>query len=173
MPEGKDAAIVTILLVLCSTSSSIAIGAISCPWENHFLGSEVQTMAHRYRIFVSFLFIIQSAILLPNVSCGARSTPDSSRNGSHVSSSNPTPGTSASQASPSPTDNEGQSSIRKVDFKNFIYPWYPSYLKPPHGTRQIALHDGKFEVERDEKRLLDNLALELEDVSYADLSGSG
>jgi hypothetical protein len=66
-----------------------------------------------------------------------------------------------------------QNGIRKVDFKNFKYSWYPSYLKPAQGKREISLRDGKFEIERDEQHGIDNLILELQDVSYVDLAGDG
>lgn len=61
--------------------------------------------------------------------------------------------------------------IRSVDFKNFPYPWYPSFLKPPAGKSQVMLSEGKFEIERDERQGFDNLALELQDVSYVELIG--
>src|SRR5437879_8115945 len=72
------------------------------------------------------------------------------------------------QATPSPT---APGTIRDVDFKNFTYPWYPSYLKSPYGSRRVALKDGKFEVEQNQKAGIWYLLLELDDVSYADLTG--
>jgi hypothetical protein len=129
-------------------------------------------MAARYKVFLSVLFIIQSVNLLLSISCGARTTGDDSRNGSHLSSSSPTPDTSAAQNSSSSTKIGEESPIRYIDFKNLTYPWYPSFLKHAQ-AREITLHDGKFEEERDEKRGLNNLALQLQNVTFADLSGKG
>ena len=128
-------------------------------------------MPARYKMCLAVLFTIQSVSLL-SVSCGARTT-DSSRDGSHFSSSKPTPGNSAAaQNSPSSTKSGEESPIRQVDFKNMTYAWYPSFLKHSQ-AREITLHDGKFEEERDEKRGLNNLVLQLENVTFADLSRDG
>jgi hypothetical protein len=53
------------------------------------------------------------------------------------------------------------------------YSWYPSFLRSPQAERKVTLHDGGFEIERDEKRGLNNLTLRLDNVTYADLSGKG
>jgi hypothetical protein len=61
--------------------------------------------------------------------------------------------------------------IRKVDFKNFTYPWYPSDYTPPHGDRKITLRDGEMKV--DAVKNIDRLRAGLPNVSYADLTGDG
>lgn len=69
-------------------------------------------------------------------------------------------------AGPSPS-----SPIRKIDFKNFTYPWYPTDYPPPHGERKITLRDGEMKV--DAPRNIDRLRAGLANVSYADLTGDG
>jgi hypothetical protein len=61
--------------------------------------------------------------------------------------------------------------IRQINFKNFTYPWYPSYLKAASRSREVTLQDGKFEVREDAKAGIRYLLLELDDVSYTDLLG--
>ncbi len=112
------------------------------------------------------LLLMVFLMLLAIVSCHARAT-DSEQNAA--------PAQRPSVNDPSPAASsflrqEKDHGIRQVDFRNFTYPWYPSYLKPPQGERQITLRDGKFEIERDENRGIDNLILELQDVSYVDLT---
>jgi hypothetical protein len=65
------------------------------------------------------------------------------------------------------------SNIQTVNFKNFTYPWYPSYLKAPYGSREVTLKDGKSETVEDEKTGIKYLLLELDDVFYADLTKKG
>jgi len=60
---------------------------------------------------------------------------------------------------------------RRVDFKNFTYPWYPSFLKSR--SREVTLKDGKLEIDGDRQSGIGNLSLELDDVSYVNLRGEG
>src|SRR5437588_7794847 len=59
--------------------------------------------------------------------------------------------------------------IRRIDFKNFTYPWYPTDYSRPQGERKITLRDGEMKVEgvKNTDRLWSSLA----NVSYADLTG--
>lgn len=65
------------------------------------------------------------------------------------------------------------SSIRDVDFKNTTYPWYPSYLNAPDNRRELKLQNGAFEIKENEHIGMKNLHVELENVTYADMSGRG
>lgn len=116
------------------------------------------------------LLLIVFLMLLANVSCRARTT-EAERKA--TSAASPSFNNSSPTASSFAGQEAEQNGIRQVDFKNFNYPWYPSYLKPPQGKRQISLRGGKFEIERDEQQGIDNLVLELQDVSYVDLANDG
>jgi hypothetical protein len=116
--------------------------------------------------------VAQMLVVALNLSCGS---PAAKRSDSNVvasvsqnSASNKTPNNS--QTLSSQPQEKDPSSIRSLDFKNFTYPWYPSYLKAPHGSREVSLRDGKFEIAEDKQAGIDNLILELDNVSYADLT---
>jgi hypothetical protein len=109
------------------------------------------------------LFIIGLAISIASLSltvaCGGGSL-DSPAIGAATPNRTATP-------TPAPTPNpEG---IRAVDFRNHTFPWYPSFLKS--ASREITLSDGKLEIEEDRRAGIANLSLELEDISYAKLTG--
>jgi len=70
-----------------------------------------------------------------------------------------------------PTAGQQLSSIRQVNFKDFTYPWYPSFLTPPLDSREVTLRNGKFAVEEDQSKGIRFLTLELDDVSYENLTG--
>lgn len=121
----------------------------------------MQTMFLEHRLLFVVIFAA-STMSMVNWSCSSRSTaPDSS-----ASYNLSTP-----QESPSPTPNEQSGSIRGVDFRNFVYPWYPSFLKS--SSREVTLHDGKLEIDEDRKAGIANLSLNLEDVSYVSLRDRG
>jgi hypothetical protein len=63
-----------------------------------------------------------------------------------------------------------RAAIEKIDFKNFTFPWYPSYLKSPYGARSIQLSDGEFEVKQDQARGIEWLSVSLANVSYINLA---
>jgi hypothetical protein len=107
-----------------------------------------------------------------SVACSIRGTIVPASNSSYNGKSNSTVLATNNQrnsdkgAAPSRT-------VRSIDFKNFTYPWYPSFLKPPTGVRELRLQDGKFEVDEDKLAQIANFIVELEDVSYVDLLGTG
>ena len=114
----------------------------------------------------SFVLCAAAVIAISTWACGRRSTAGGRSNGSSVQNVN----NSTSQASASPAKNKPDG-IRDVNFKNFTYPWYPSFLKST--SREVTLHDGKLEIEEDRKAGIANLSLELDDVSYVNLRGDG
>lgn len=118
------------------------------------------------------LFVLCTAevIAMLTLSCGAQGTAGGTRSDAH-SPSTQTANSSSLQPSPSPTQNKEPSAIRDVDFKNFTYPWYPSFLKS--SSREVPLRDGKLEIEEDRQAGIGNLSLELADVSYVDLKADG
>lgn len=117
------------------------------------------------RMSISLVLCMVQAVAVLNVSCTAGGT----RSNSYSVPSGPK---SSPQALPSPTQKQ-TSPIRDVDFKNFTYTWYPIHLKAPHHSRKVSLRDGKFEVVENKQAGIDNLILELDDVSYVDLTGDG
>jgi hypothetical protein len=112
----------------------------------------------------SFVLWAAAVMAMSTSSCGTRSTADESSSGSPMQTANGSP----AQLSPSPRQNKTDA-IRDVDFKNFTYPWYPSFLKSR--WRELTLHDGKLEIEEDRQTGIENLSLELDDVSYVNLRG--
>jgi len=116
------------------------------------------------------LSLIVVLMLLAIVSCRSQTTPAQQN---VASTTRPSVSDSSPTCSSFVRTQAEQNGIRQIDFKNFTYPWYPSYLKPPQDKRQISLRDGKFEIERDEQHAIDNLLLELQDVSYVDLAKDG
>jgi hypothetical protein len=70
-------------------------------------------------------------------------------------------------------EKEVPNSVRDIDFGNFTYSWYPSYLNPPDGRRELKLQNGKFDAKEDMHSDVKNLHVEFENVSYADLAGDG
>src|SRR5712692_5706548 len=120
---------------------------------------------------VCFLCVAQVVLAISTASCdtsGARrsSSPIVPAASQSPSTNNVNSPPAQATASPSPS-----SSIRKVDFKNFTYPWYPSGYPAPHGERKITLRDGEMKV--DAVKNIDRLRAGLPNVSYADLTGDG
>lgn len=117
-----------------------------------------------------FLLILSTVALLAvsTLSCETRSTAD--RPPDAYSSPIQNANDSMSQTLPSPAQSKAIG-IRDVDFKNFTYPWYPSFLKAR--SRDVTLHDGKLEIEEDRRAGIANLSLQFDDVSHADLTGDG
>jgi hypothetical protein len=114
---------------------------------------------------LTILCLMQLVITLLAVSCRTSYVSRANEDGNiQRSNSNQTP-TSISE--------KPLTGIRQINFKNFTYPWYPSYLKAPSRSREVTLQDGKFEVGEDAKKGIRYLILELDDVSYADLLGDG
>jgi hypothetical protein len=115
-----------------------------------------------------FLFVLWAAAVMAmsTSSCGSRSTVGETSSSPSMQTAN----SSSLQPSPSPTSKQ-PNAIRDVDFKNFTYPWYPSFLKSR--SREVTLHDGKLEIEEDRQAGIGNLSLELNDVSYVNLRGDG
>lgn len=72
-----------------------------------------------------------------------------------------------------PTPSSTKSSIRLVDFANFTYQWYPHFLKPPLGRREMRLDNGHFEVGLDRQDEMRPVSVDLEHVHYADLTSDG
>ncbi len=119
---------------------------------------------------VWFLCLAQALLVLTATSC---STSGAGRNNSLIvptASQSPSPDNIKSPpqatATPSPL-----SPIRKFDFKNFTYPWYPTGYTPPRGERKITLRNGEMKV--DSVKNTDRLWASLANVSYADLTGDG
>ncbi len=151
-----------------SETSSSAIEAISVMFMA--TGKE-QLRAHIDRLG-RFLCIAQVVLALTTVSCDTRSSGAGRNNSASVPTASPSPSMSIVKnptqviANPSPA-----SPIRKIDFKNFTYPWYPTDYTPPHGERKITLRDGEMKV--DAAKNTDRLWASLANVSYADLTGDG
>jgi hypothetical protein len=113
-----------------------------------------------------------------NVSCSSENPLSGIGRDPHpASSAIPSPSPIQTANSPSnqipfsSSQNKRSGLIQDVDFKNFTYPWYPSYLKSPSSVREVTLRDGKFEIDEDERTGIKNLNLELEDSSFVDLTG--
>jgi hypothetical protein len=119
---------------------------------------------------IRFLGITQLALLMVTLSCDRQS--NGAGRVSSVSAPTVTP-SAAPIPAPVETINEQspESGIRKIDFKNFTYPWYPSGYAPPGGERRITLHNGEMKVEA--AKNTDRLWASLANVSYADLTGDG
>lgn len=132
------------------------------------------------RGYLLTLLLVALALVGLGVSCRPVSNAGSTNADSQViesgkprtASSMPSTNNSSPQALPSQSMKQSNN-IRIVEFKNFTYPWYPSYLKSPYGSRKVTLKDGKFETVEDEKAGIKYLLLELDDVSYADLTKKG
>lgn len=121
---------------------------------------------------VYFLGIALIVLALTTVSCDTRSNGAGRNNSAPVPAASPSPSMSIVKNPPTVTANPSAvSPIRKIDFKNFTYPWYPTDYTPPHGERKITLRDGDMKV--DAAKNTDRLWASLANVSYADLTGDG
>ena len=120
-----------------------------------------------------FLVCAQLAVSIITFSCGAssRHTQNTSSGGGDrhtpVAESSKT-GVARPSVSPEKTDASDR--IRQIDFANFTYPWYPSFLQPPQGRRKVTLRNGRFEIDQTERKITP-VALSLGQVRYADLTG--
>lgn len=128
--------------------------------------------AHVDRL-VSLICIAQIVLALTSVSCNIRSSGAGRSNSVNVpAAASPSPSISIVKNPPPVTANPSAvSPIRKIDFKNFTYPWYPTDYTPPHGKRKITLRDGEMKV--DAAKNTDRLWASLANVSYAELTGDG
>ena len=61
--------------------------------------------------------------------------------------------------------------IRKVDFANFTYDWYPKGLHSANKSSSVTLQNDKFEFEPKEGETRSPLLLTLENISYYDFNG--
>lgn len=123
-----------------------------------------------------FLCLAQIVLAVTITSCNTRSSGAGRTNSPVVPAASQNPptnniGSPLAQAPASPSLNSPSSPIRKVDFKNFTYPWYPTGYVPPNGRRQIRLQSGEMKVEA--AKNTDRLWASLANVSYADLTGDG
>lgn len=119
-----------------------------------------------------FLCIAQVVLALTTVSCDTRSSGAGRNNSPSVPTPSPSPSMSMVKNPTQVIANPSSASpIRKIDFKNFTYPWYPTDYTPPHGERKITLRDGEMKV--DAAKNTDRLWASLANVSYADLTGDG
>jgi hypothetical protein len=126
------------------------------------------------------VFLILFLIINPNLSCN---------HGSANQNISTAANTSAEKTSPSPHANieknanqsvstkentsTQQNQIHSVDFKNFIYPWYPEGCAPDYKKRKITLKDGEFVVYADYPKKIENVWITLDDVSYIDVTHDG
>jgi hypothetical protein len=134
-------------------------------------GKEKLRAAHVDRL-VWLICIAQIMLALTSVSCDIRSNGAGRNNTANVPTASPSPSMSiVKNAPPVATNPSPASPIRKIDFKNFTYPWYPTDSTPPHGERKITLRDGEMKV--DAANNTDRLWASLANVSYADLTGDG
>jgi hypothetical protein len=76
------------------------------------------------------------------------------------------PQTSPSASLESPVQNQ-LNTLRDVDFKNFSYPWYPSFMEST--AREVSLQNGEFERPENPGAGIANLSLKLSDVSFVKL----
>ena len=117
-----------------------------------------------------FLCITQLVLALASLCCNTGGAGAGRNNAAVVPSVSPVSSISAEPVKPQPAASASpESRIRKIDFKNFTYPWYPRDYKPPQGERKIALRDGEMKVEA--ARNTDRLWASLTNVSYASLTG--
>jgi len=153
-----------------STDSSIVINLSAvrqrlAVWSNN--------MISRRKLIPNCIGSAAAIALLQIVSCNAVDTRKAGQRDSNSAQSESTNQALIQSAESSPRTQLGRrtETIRDIDFKNFVYPWYPSYLKSPNGTRSLQLQNGEFEVMEQSKN--PNLSLRLNNVSYVDLDGNG
>jgi hypothetical protein len=122
----------------------------------------------KLRRLTPFICVAQIVLALTIVSCDTRS---SGAGGSNPAVPPATPSQESTVEGPLPAiaNPSRETPIRKVDFKNFTYPWYPTDYTPPRGERKITLRDGEMKVEA--AKNTDRLWSSLANVSYADLTG--
>jgi hypothetical protein len=116
------------------------------------------------------ILLCQVLAVAVGVSCGVSSSTDSSQNSD---SANPRESVQHPTGKPPAQATSANSTIRGVNFNNFTYPWYPKFLTPPSGQREISLQNGHFEVGLDRKNGTQAISVDLEHVYYADLTGDG
>ena len=116
------------------------------------------------------LCIGQLMLALASMCCHPREAGAGLNNAAVVPSVSPVSSISAEPPKPQPLASASpETPIRKIDFKNFTYPWYPSDYRPPHGERKISLRNGEMKVEA--ARSTDRVWASLTNVSYASLTG--
>jgi hypothetical protein len=117
-----------------------------------------------------FLCITQLILALVSVSCHTEGAGAGHGNTAAVPSASPVSSVSAVPSKPQQTAvASADSAIRKIDFRNFTYPWCQSDYPLPRGKKTIALRDGEMKVKA--ARNTDRLWASLPNVSYASLKG--
>lgn len=76
-----------------------------------------------------------------------------------------------SAPTPSPTASAPDTPIRRVDFKNFTFDWYPDWADVPATGKKIILKDGAMDLDFDYGK--EPRRFKLTQSSYADLTGDG
>lgn len=124
------------------------------------------------RLFVTLLFLLNASCAYQDVNrrskAAVQPATSSAPNPAEVNSSPNSVGIPSASIN---NRSSGEGTIRTVDFRNFTYPWYPTGYKPPQGVREVSLHDGEFLV--DENGNENDVRFDLENTSYADLTGDG
>jgi hypothetical protein len=126
---------------------------------------KLSTNSRLYR----FLCITQLILALASMSCHTAGVGAGRNIAAAVTSASPVSSVSAAQIKPQPTALASAGSpIRKIDFRNFTYPWCQSDYTRRHGKRTITLRDGEMKVKAANNT--DRLWASLPNVSYASLT---
>lgn len=76
-----------------------------------------------------------------------------------------------SAPTPSPTASAPDTPMRRVDFRNFTFDWYPDWADVPATGKKIILKDGSMNLDFDHGK--EPRKFILTQLSYADLTGDG
>ncbi len=113
--------------------------------------------------------VCQILVVMLSLSCGISKSQNSNQMGLSDSGSSNAKLSEQKNAELS----RATSGIRQIDFGNFTYAWYPSFLKPALGRRELTLVNKSFEVDLDNQQGIAPVKVELAHVLYADLTEDG
>lgn len=117
-----------------------------------------------------FVIILGSCLLLSACESGiVKSSP----NNTNTQSLSATPAPQASQVkSPKPKSIQNEGGIRKIDFANFTYNWFPKYLRDEPDTH-ITLENGKVFIPKADDAAFLSAEIELYNITYNDFDNDG
>jgi hypothetical protein len=117
--------------------------------------------------------LISLLVLIHAVACASNSRAPITRQQNSGGANNMAPASENQPTPPTVSPVPQDSPIRKIDFNNFTFDWYPTWADAPATGRRIILNNGEMNLDFDYGKEPRKFFLIDEGVKYGDLTGDG